>query len=97
LLGDAYAALGRLGDAAAQYDTLAQGLRIDFRDLFSDAPIRPLAHERLGALYLTLGDTAAAVAHLARFAELWSNADPELQPRVEAARRTLAGLTGERR
>lgn len=97
LLGDAYAAVGRLANAAAQYDTLAQGVRLDFRDLFSDGPIRPLAHERLGALYLALGDTAAAASHLARFVDLWSNADPDLQPRVEAARRTLASLAGEQR
>jgi hypothetical protein len=54
-----------------------------------------LAHERLGSLYLEVGDTAAAAHHLATFIDLWQDADPELQPRVEAARRRLAGLVVE--
>ena len=58
--------------------------------------MRPLAHERAGAVYLALGDTVSAIHHLGRFTELWQYADPELQPRVESARRILNRLAGER-
>ncbi|MGD2216973.1 MAG: hypothetical protein PVJ64_09455, partial [Gemmatimonadales bacterium] len=57
--------------------------------------LRTPAHERLGSLYLEAGDTVAAARHLAEFVELWRDADPELQPRVEAARRLLAQLVPE--
>ena len=93
MLADAYAALGRLAEAAAHYDTLTSTYPLDWRDMAVDAPLRPLAHERLGSIYLTLGDTAAAVRHLAAFTELWKDADPELQPRVEAARRAISALS----
>jgi hypothetical protein len=57
--------------------------------------VRPPAHERLGSLYLEAGDTVAAARHLSEFIELWQDADPELQPRVEAARGLLAELAAE--
>jgi tetratricopeptide (TPR) repeat protein len=40
------------------------------------------------------GDTEAAAAEYARFAELWQDADPELQPLVEEARQRAAALGG---
>ena len=40
------------------------------------------------------GDTAAAADYWARFIGQWEEADPELQPRVEAARRRLQALVG---
>jgi serine/threonine-protein kinase len=42
------------------------------------------------------GDYAGAAEAYADFVELWSMADEELQPRVEAARRALERLTRER-
>ncbi|MGD2215707.1 MAG: tetratricopeptide repeat protein [Gemmatimonadales bacterium] len=94
-LADAYAALGRFSDAAAHYDSLTSSFGLDFWDSWSYALLRPLAHERLGMVYVALGDTVAAVRHLATFAELWDRADPELQPRVEAARQAIERLTAE--
>ncbi len=47
--------------------------------------------------YLALGDTAAAVTHLAAFVDLWENAEPSLQPTVATARAQLAELVGEPR
>ncbi len=88
-LADAYAALGQLELAAAHYDTLTRTFGLDFRDPGTYGPLRPLAHERAGSVYLALGDTAAALRHLAAFAELWAEADRELQPRVEAARQKI--------
>jgi len=49
-------------------------------------------HERLGPLYEEIGDTANALRHYERFVELWRNADPALQPRVELARNRVAAL-----
>ncbi len=95
LLGDAYAALGRLDEAVVYYDSLTSTYRMNFIDFGTYAPLLPLAHERAGAVYFALGDTAAAVKHLAAFPELWRDADPELQPRVESAQRLIADLAGE--
>jgi tetratricopeptide (TPR) repeat protein len=95
LAGDSYAALGRFDDAVVYYDSLTSSNRMNFLDLGTYGPLLPLAHERLGAVYLQLGDTVSAARHLAAFTELWQDADPELQPRVESAQRTLARLTGE--
>ena len=52
-------------------------------------------YERLGALHEQRGDTAEAARYYSRFIELWQSADPELQPRVEAARRALQRLAAE--
>ncbi|HJR40661.1 MAG TPA: hypothetical protein VJ812_01145, partial [Gemmatimonadaceae bacterium] len=46
-------------------------------------------HKRLGELYDARGEREKAAAHFSRFIELWQNADPELQPRVEDAKRRL--------
>ncbi|MBI4519392.1 MAG: tetratricopeptide repeat protein, partial [Gemmatimonadetes bacterium] len=56
----------------------------------------PVLHQRLGELYADAGDRAKAAQHYAAFLELWSNPDPELRPQVEAARRALEQLRGER-
>ena len=42
------------------------------------------------------GRTAEAAEAYNRFISLWASADPELQPRVDAARRALARITAER-
>jgi tetratricopeptide (TPR) repeat protein len=93
LLAEARAALGQLDEAVAQYDTLTGTYRLSLYDLAVSYPLRPLAHERLGSLYLQVGDTVAAARHLSEFIELWKDADPELQPRVESARLALRALT----
>ncbi|NIN71456.1 MAG: hypothetical protein GTO46_05905 [Gemmatimonadetes bacterium] len=94
-LADAYAALGRFPEAAAHYDSLTTSYRLNFYDSWSYAVLRPLAHERLGMVYFNLGDNVTAVRHLAKFAELWAEADPKLQPRVDAARQAIERLTAE--
>ncbi len=50
-------------------------------------------YERLGDLYEQRGDTAKAIYYYGKLVELWKDADPELQPRVEAARRAIAALS----
>jgi tetratricopeptide (TPR) repeat protein len=53
------------------------------------------AYERLGQLHEERGEAEEAIKYHSLFVELWAEADPELQPRVEAARAALARLQGE--
>ncbi|MCK5411345.1 MAG: hypothetical protein KAJ67_04575 [Gemmatimonadetes bacterium] len=46
--------------------------------------------------YEQLGDWGRAAEYYARFVELWKGADPELQPRVDAAQQRLAEILAER-
>lgn len=48
--------------------------------------------ERRARAHEAVGDIEAAVVDYETFVEAWSDADPELQPRVEAARQRLAEL-----
>ncbi|MEE8573522.1 MAG: tetratricopeptide repeat protein, partial [Gemmatimonadota bacterium] len=96
LLGDVYLALGRLPEAAAELEAVAGTANVFFGDTRAHPPLQPVAHERLGRLYLVLGDTTAALTHLAAFVELWSHADPALQPRVQKAQRTLQEILSQR-
>jgi tetratricopeptide (TPR) repeat protein len=52
--------------------------------------------ERLARLEEEAGDPEAAAPLYAEFLSLWENADPELQPRVEEARRRLEAIVAER-
>jgi len=50
-------------------------------------------HFRLAEIYEELGNREKAAYHCSRFIAYWKDADPELQPRVEAARRALEALS----
>ena len=52
--------------------------------------------ERLGQLYDEQGDLENAAVYYAQFVDLWSEADPDVQPRVEAARARLREIVRER-
>lgn len=54
------------------------------------------AHERLAELEDGAGNLDEAAKHYARFIELWSNADPELLPRVRAAQDRLDAIVSAR-
>ncbi len=93
-------ALGRAFDAANQPDSAITQYEKYIATPFAyrldeglDASQLPAMHERLGQLYEAKGDAANAAKHYRAFIELWKNADPELQPRVKAARDRLAKLT----
>jgi tetratricopeptide (TPR) repeat protein len=92
LLAEARAARGDLRGAVEAYRELTGTRFLNARDTHLHGALRPLAHERLGGLYLSLGDTAAAVEQLRAFTEMWRDADPALRPRVERARTRLAAL-----
>ena len=87
-----YAELGQWDQAVAAYERLASSYRVNWLDADVWAQLLPLAHERLGNAYVVLADTARAVEHLEEFAEMWREADPELLPRVTAARDRAAEL-----
>lgn len=81
-------ALGRTDDVIARYEAWL-GRRQFVNRASNDSRHLHRAHERLGQLYDAKGDTETAAIHYARFVELWKDADPELQPRVTAARERL--------
>ncbi len=56
----------------------------------------PAALKRLGELYEAAGNRQKAMEYYDQFAELWKNADPELQPVVRDVRERIARLAGER-
>jgi tetratricopeptide (TPR) repeat protein len=51
------------------------------------------AHLLRARIYEERGDRARAGLHYRRFLELWSEADPELQPVIVAARKRLGALS----
>jgi tetratricopeptide (TPR) repeat protein len=61
----------------------------------TDAIDLPLAWEHLGVLYEQAGEREQARDAWAHFVDQWRDADPELQPRVQEAKRRLAALSGE--
>jgi tetratricopeptide (TPR) repeat protein/tRNA A-37 threonylcarbamoyl transferase component Bud32 len=50
------------------------------------------SHKRLGELYEAKGDVANAIKNYEIFVEMWKDAEPALQPKVEAVRAKLAKL-----
>jgi tetratricopeptide (TPR) repeat protein len=63
---------------------------------YSDAWALAVAFGRLGELYEERGEADRAIYYYGKLVELWSDADPELQPRVEAARRAIEALSTDR-
>jgi tetratricopeptide (TPR) repeat protein len=88
-LADALERLGRLPEAAAHYDTLTSMVGLNFTDAGVYGPLLGPSHERAARTFMAAGDTTAALRHLAAFVELWADADPDLQPRVDAAQAQL--------
>jgi tetratricopeptide (TPR) repeat protein/tRNA A-37 threonylcarbamoyl transferase component Bud32 len=55
------------------------------------------AYEALGHLYDDRGDRVKALEYYGRVVDLWKNADPDLQARVQEVKRRIAALAGEPR
>ncbi len=89
-LGRAYDGAGAADSAIAVYERYLTTPYL-FRAGF-DAGYRGPTLERLAMLYDERGDGASAARFYAEFVELWADADPELQPRVESARQRLQAL-----
>ncbi len=56
---------------------------------------RPVAYLRLAQINQRQGKLDEALDYYQRFVELWQDADPELQPRVQAARQAIEALSGD--
>jgi len=94
VLGMQFEAAGMPDSAIAAYETYVENdepIRIYWDRLFL-----PRSLERLGRLYDEKGDLENAAVYYARFVELWEDADPVLQPRVESARARLEEILRER-
>ncbi len=63
---------------------------------YIDGTWRAWTLERLGQLYDEMGDLEQAAGYYGMFVELWEEADPELQPRVQAARARIEEIVRER-
>ncbi len=78
---------GRGEEAAAWYRCFAEN------SIYDQVYMAP-GLERAGDLAGGIGDVRASERHYARFVELWSGCEPELQHRVERARARLPGRSG---
>ncbi len=93
-LGFAYELAGRPDSALALYEgylTTPWMWRVVW-----DSYYLATIYERLGLLYERRGDRQRAIYYYGKLVELWKDADPELQPRVEAARRAMEALSTDR-
>ncbi len=57
-----------------------------------DSKYLALTYERLGYLYQERGESDKAIYYYGKLVELWKDADHDLWPRVEAARRAISAL-----
>ncbi|MGD8700738.1 MAG: hypothetical protein PVJ43_15685, partial [Gemmatimonadales bacterium] len=77
-------------------ETRDRGIRLLRYGIYPwDTNYLALRYLLLGQALEEEGDRAPAIRAYSRFVRLWENADPELQPRVETARRALERLTAE--
>ena len=75
-------------------DVVTEAIRVDRQliAVFFPTAFAPLVQEELGELYQALGRRAEAAAAYDKVVELWQDADPVLQPRVERAREKAQAL-----
>jgi tetratricopeptide (TPR) repeat protein len=59
----------------------------------NDAFFLAAAYKRLGELWEAKGDRQKAARYYTKFLSLWTNADPDLQPKVAEVKRRLARLS----
>lgn len=81
---------------AARPATREEGIRRLRYGFDGDLPWIPLTYLALGQALEDGGDREGGAQAYAQFVRLWEKADPELQPRVDAARRALQRLTAEK-
>jgi tetratricopeptide (TPR) repeat protein len=93
-LGLAWDSAGVADSTIAYYESYL--VTSDYGRLWFDAHYLANILERLGQLYDERGDQEKAAEYHAKFVELWQEADPELQPRVQAAQQRLNEIFAER-
>jgi tetratricopeptide (TPR) repeat protein len=91
-LGHGLESAGDAQGAIEAYEAYLSGGYFDLPQFVLHLPA-PTVHERLGMLYEAIGHRAKAVEHYRAFVDIWENADPALQPRVEKARESIERLT----
>jgi tetratricopeptide (TPR) repeat protein len=89
-----FEALGQADSAIVYYEGYLE--TSDIAHAAWDNENRGPTLERLGQLYDEAGDHEKAAVYYARLVELWKDADPELQPRVQAAQARLEEIVRER-
>jgi len=91
-LGRAYEVVGAIDSAIAVYERFL--VEPDPDSPLWDAIFLVHVLERLGDLYLSIGENALAAARYGLIAEMLRNADPELQGRAQRARELAAVARG---
>ncbi len=91
-LAEAYDRAGNADSAVAVYERYVRSAVVE--RVFLDHAHRARMYRRLGELYEARGDRAQAIEAYRRFVELWTEADPELQPAVRELKARLARLAG---
>jgi eukaryotic-like serine/threonine-protein kinase len=93
-MGWALSEAGRLDKATEEWERV-----MAWKDLYYPLSVhhanRLWVLQRLPTVYEELGDTERALHYHRRLVELWADADPELQPRVEHARERIRALESE--
>lgn len=93
-LARAFDGAGMADSAIARYElALEYG---DYLEIHRQAREYPITLIRLAERYDERADLERAAGYYGRFVELWTDADPDLQPRVEAARARLEEIVRER-
>ncbi len=90
-LGHGYELTGRTEQAIEAYERYLAFPFYD-GDTYVTHVFASAVHERLGRLHDEAGNGEQARGHYLRFAELWANADPDLQSRVRHATERAAVL-----
>lgn len=93
-LARAFDRAGNADSAIARYE-----MALDYGDVLEihrQARQYPMTLIRLAERYDQKGDLERAAGYYGRFIALWEEADPDLQPRVEAARARLDDIVRER-
>jgi eukaryotic-like serine/threonine-protein kinase len=91
-LGRAYDLIGQQDSAVAVYTRY-----IDMPFLYraiDDSYSLPFILFRLGELHEARGEQELALRYYGRLLDLWKDADPEFQPRIQAVRARVQGLAG---
>ena len=91
-LMDLYFEAGMADSALAAYDMYRKTPKGAAQRPGPDPSIGASMMEALGKAYDAKGDVANALKHYGWFVETWKNADPELQPRVAAAKERIRKL-----
>ena len=94
-LARSYDAAGQADSAIALYERFLTTPMDIFRSQLDALWLAP-TYKRLGELYDARGDTERALSYYGKFIALWKDADPELQPQVQQARKRMAQLSARK-